>query len=216
MLETALVSFTTFFVTVGPIEAAVIFAALTRAASRHQRRLMAFKAAVIATTILLVFAFVGEILLEQLGVSLAALRVAGGIILLLIGMDMIFARASGGLSPTPTEAAEAGHKDDISVFPLATPLIAGPGTMSAAILLAANTEGDVLLFAVVIAALLVVMAITLALLLLATHLQELLGVTANMVITRVMGILLAALAVQSIIDGVVQSKLYPVGAGVVG
>lgn len=216
MLETALVSFTTFFVTVGPIEAALVFAALTRAASRPQRRLMAVKAALIATIILLVFAFVGEILLEQLGVLLAALRVAGGIILLLIGIDMIFARASGGLSATATETEEAGHKEDISVFPLATPLLAGPGTMSAAILLAANTEGDVLLFFVVIVALLLVMAITLALLLLATHLQELLGVTANMVVTRVMGILLTALAVQSIIDGVVQSKLYPVGSGVLG
>jgi multiple antibiotic resistance protein len=115
---------------------------------------------------------------------------------------MVFARPSGG-----TETAEAVAKQDISVFPLATPLIAGPGAIGAAILLVADAQGEKLLIAVVIAALVAVLALTFALMLMASQVQKLLGVTGLHVNSRVIGVLLAALAVQFIFDGIQASGL---------
>jgi multiple antibiotic resistance protein len=129
MLETAAVAFTTLFVTLGPIEAAAMFAALTQNRTAQQRHSMAVRATLVAAGILLTFAVLGDSLLSLLGISLAALKTAGGILLLLIGIDMVFARASGGTTTTNAETQEAEHKQDISVFPLATPLIAGPGAI---------------------------------------------------------------------------------------
>jgi multiple antibiotic resistance protein len=131
----------------------------------------------------------------------------GGILLLLIGIEMVFDRSSGGTTTTKDEAQEAVEKNDISVFPLATPLIAGPGTMGAAILLMANTQGDLVLQATVIVSLMVVVGATLIALLLASRIQSFLGVTGRQVITRVMGVLLSSLAVQFIFDGIEQSGL---------
>lgn len=207
MFETAAIALTTFFATISPIDGAVVFAALTVGGSTRHRRQMAIRGTIIATTILLTFALAGELLLASLGISLAALRTAGGILLLLIAIDMVFARISGGTSTTAAEAKEAELKADISVFPLATPLIAGPGAMGAAILLMANTEGDIVLQGVVIIALLTIMLFTLACLLLATQIQQFLGITGMYVITRILGILLAALAIQFIFDGIQQSGL---------
>jgi multiple antibiotic resistance protein len=149
----------------------------------------------------------GESLLTSLGISLAALRTSGGILLLLIGIEMVFVRSSGGTSTTDDEAQEAVGKQDISVFPLATPMMAGPGTMGAAILLMANTQGDIALQATVIASLLAVILVTFVALLLASQIQKILGVTGMLVISRVMGVLLSALAVQFIFDGIKQSGL---------
>ena len=123
MIQTAAVAFATFFVTIGPIDVAAMFAAITSNSKPTHRRAMAIKGTLVATGILLIFALVGEVLLAYLGISLAALRTAGGILLLLIGIDM-FARSSGGVSTTADESQEAKAKADISVFPLATPLIA--------------------------------------------------------------------------------------------
>lgn len=211
MLQTAIVTFTTFFATIGPIDVAAIFAALTVDSTPRQRWVMALKGTAIATGILLAFALAGEALLGYLGISLAALRAAGGILLLLIGIDMVFARSSGGVSITEDESREARTQADISVFPLATPLIAGPGAMGAAILLMANTRGDWLLQATVIATLLGVLALTLLLLLGAAQVHRLLGVTGLHVITRVFGVLLSALAVQFLFDGIAASGLVPTG-----
>ncbi len=207
MLETAIVAFTTFFATVGPLDVAAMFAAMTTRATAKARRGMALRGTFIATVVLLTFAVAGDTVLASLGISLAALRVAGGILLLLIAVDMVFARSSGGVSTTDDEAREARTKQDIAVFPLATPLIAGPGAMGAAILLMADAEGDVGLQAIVVGALLALMLLTLALLLLAVQVQRLLGVTAMHVISRVFGVLLSALAVQFIFDGIRQSTL---------
>lgn len=208
MLETALVAFTTFFATIGPVDVAALFAALTPAATASQRRAMAFKGMLIATAILLLFALFGNTVLEWLGISLPALRTAGGILLLLIAIDMVFARHSGAAWTTQDETVEAEQRQDISVFPLATPLIAGPGAMGAAILLTAQVRGDWVLELAVIAGLLAVLAITLVLLLMAGRVQKLLGVTGMNVITRVVGVLLAALAVQFIFDGVAASGMF--------
>lgn len=207
MLQTALVSFATFFATIGPIDVAAMFAALTTASTPRARLTMALKGTLIATGILLLFAFAGEILLNYFGISLAALRTAGGILLLLIAIDMVFARSSGGVSITEDESREARTQADISVFPLATPLIAGPGAMGAAILLMANTRGDWLLQTAVIGALLAVLLLTLVLLIGASQVHRFLGVTGLHVVTRVFGVLLAALAVQFIFDGIAESGL---------
>lgn len=208
MLEIAIVAFTTFFATIGPIDVAVMFAAMTPKASPKFRRSMAIRGTLVASLILLVFAVIGDFLLHSLGISLAALRVAGGILLLLIGIDMVFARSSGGTSTTVEETSEAVGKHDISIFPLATPLIAGPGTMGATILLMANIKGQYLAELVVFVALIVVLLLTLALLLVATKVQHIFGVTGMHVVSRIFGVLLTALAVQFMIDGLLQSGLF--------
>ncbi|MES9905768.1 MAG: MarC family protein [Sedimenticola sp.] len=207
MIETAIVTVATFFATIGPLDVAAIFAALTADESPQARRSMALRGTLIASVILVLFALVGELLLAGLGISLAALRTAGGILLLLMGIDLVFARSSGGLTATDEEKQEAVARKDISVFPLATPLIAGPGSMGAAILLMANTEGELHLQAVVVGAMLVMMVVTLIALLLATQINRILGVTGMHVISRVFGVLLTALAVQFIFDGIAQSGL---------
>lgn len=207
MFAAALTSFTTFFATIGPIEAAVLFAALTPHAQAAERRRLALTATLIASLILLGSALLGGPLLHQLGVSIAALQTAGGIILLMLGLEMVFARPQSLFKLTPPEGAEAQTKDDLAVFPLATPLLAGPGAMSAAILLAAQARGDAAMLAAVVGALLSVMIVTLGLLLTAHELSRLIGVTAQRVFMRVFGILLAAIAVQAVFNGIAASGL---------
>jgi multiple antibiotic resistance protein len=207
MLEAALVAFTTFFATIGPLDTAALFPALTPTNTARERRAMARKGCLIGAGILLFFALLGEGVLRAFGITLPALRTAGGVLLLLIAIDMVFARASGGTTTTADERAEAAAKPDVSVFPLATPLIAGPGAIGAAILLVAEAHGDPLRIAVVIGALLTVVLLTFLLLLASAQVQKLLGVTGLHVITRVMGVLLAALAVQFLFDGIAASGL---------
>ena len=207
MTETAGLALATFFATIGPLDVAAMFAALTAHQTDQQKRTIAMRGSLIAAGILVAFALIGELLLAQLGISLAALRTAGGVLLMLIGIDMVFARSSGGTSTTDDEEEEAVSKTDISVFPLATPLIAGPGAMGAAILLMADQEGDLAGQAIIIVSLLAIVLVTFVSLLLAGKIQRLLGVTGMHVITRVMGVLLTALAVQFIFDGIKQSGL---------
>jgi multiple antibiotic resistance protein len=208
MLETALRALTTFFATVSPIDVAALFAAITASATMAQRRRMAIKGTLIATAILLVFIFFGTDVLHWMGITLPALRTAGGILLLLLAIDMVLARHSAMTSTTTAETAEAEAKADISVFPLATPLIAGPGAMSAAILLASETEGKPLPLALVVLAMLIVMLMTLGLLLVAGQLHRFLGVTGQNVIMRVVGVLLSGFAVQFIFDGISASGIF--------
>jgi multiple antibiotic resistance protein len=212
MLETALTAFTTFFAVIGPIDTAVLVASLTPNMTRAERRAVSFKAVLIASSIILMFALVGEPVLRQLGVSLAALQTAGGIILFIIALNMTLARRPGPGTLTTRESAEAENKTEahaeIAVFPLATPLLAGPGAMTGAIVLAAGTKGDVLLLAAVIGAILAVMIITLALLLVAQEVHQLIGVTARKVVVRVFGVLLAALAVQMIFNGIAEARIF--------
>lgn len=207
MLETALRAFATFFATVGPFDVAALFAVLTTSSTLRHRRAMAIKGTLIATLLLLSFTLFGDDVLHLLGITLPALKTSGGVLLLLMAIDMVFARPSGMTSTTVAETSEAEHKSDIAVFPLATPLIAGPGALGAAALLIAEVGDDLLLELTVIAALLTVMAITLVSLLIAAQLQRLLSVTGQNVINRVVGVLLAALSVQFIFDGVRESEL---------
>jgi multiple antibiotic resistance protein len=208
MIETGLVAFTTLFATVGPQDIAALFAALTAGNAAAKRRAIALKATLIAAGILFFFAFFGDALLGLLGITLPALRTAGGILLLLIAIDLVFARRSGGTSTTSEENEEAVTKPDISVFPLATPLIAGPGSIGAVVLLIANTEGDRVQYAAVLAAIAAILLLTFLLMLIAVQLQKFLGVTGAHVVSRIVGVLLAALAVQFIFDGLAASGLF--------
>ena len=205
--ESYLVALTTFFATIGPADLAVVFLALTRDSKPEARAGFALRGVAIGGGILLFFAAFGEPILSLFGITLPALRTAGGVLLLLISIEMVFARSSGGHSTTTEEDIEARQRADISVFPLATPLIAGPGAISAVILLMAGTEGDYLKDVAVVAGLLSILALTFAMLRLAIPLQRLLGVTGLHVVSRIVGVLLAALAVQFIFDGIRSSGL---------
>ena len=207
MIETAGLALATFFATIGPFDVAAMFAALTASKTERERRAIAIRGTLIAVGILLSFALIGETILGSLGISLAALRTAGGILLLLIGIDMVFARSSGGISTTDEEESEAASKSDITVFPLATPLMAGPGAMGAAILLMADQQGNVAGQAIVVGCILAILLLTFISMLLAGQIQRFLGVTGMHVIARVMGVLLSALAVQFIFDGIRESGL---------
>ncbi|CAN1722390.1 multiple antibiotic resistance protein [Hyphomicrobium sp. 1Nfss2.1] len=205
MLETALTSFATFFATIGPIETAVLFATLTPKMELAERAAIALRATAIAGVLLLIFTLFGQPLLDELGVSIAALQTAGGVILLIIALDMVFAKPTSAFKLTQPEDEEAQTKDDIAVFPLAMPLLAGPGAMSAGILLAANADGNALLLGTTVAALAAVMLVTLALLLLSHRINRMIGITAQRVLMRVFGILLAGIAMQAIFNGVAAS-----------
>lgn len=210
--ETYIIVLTSLFALVDPIGNAVIFASLTPTRTPHRRRMYAIKGVMIATMLLLGFMFLGEFFLKHLGISLAALRTAGGILLLIMGIDMVFARHSGGTRTTDEEEQEAmAHsraKEDISVFPLATPLLAGPGAIGAIILFHANAgEAPEQQFAVIMA-LVTIMLVALICLLASTYLQRLLGKTGMNVINRIMGVLLSALAVQFMFDGLGKSGLF--------
>ena len=212
MLETVLTAFTTFFAVIGPIDTAVLLASLTPNMTGAERRAISVKAVFIATLIVLAFALFGGPVLAELGVSLAALQTAGGIILFAIALEMTLAKRPGPTTLSAKESAEVENKAEahaeIAVFPLATPLLAGPGAMTGAIVLAAGTKGDLKLLGAVVVAILAVMGVTLMLLLVAQEIHQLIGVTARKVIVRVFGVLLAALAVQSIFNGLAATHLF--------
>lgn len=205
MTETFLVAFWIFFATVGPLDVSALFAALTPNNTNQERRRTALIGTLIGGGILFFFAFLGDFVLAKLGISLAALRTAGGILLLLMAIEMVFARSSGATSTTDEETAEAEGSSDISVFPLATPLIAGPGAIGAVIVLMADAQGEGVKLLAVAIALAAILLLTFVLMLAATQVQRLLGVTGRHVIARIVGVLLAAMAVQFIFDGVADS-----------
>ncbi len=205
--ETAIIAMATFFATIGPFDIAAIFAALTTDSTKEHQRIMAIRGILIAAAILLIFAFFGNILLTSMGITLASLSTAGGVLLLLIGIEMVLDREASGLKQTTDEEIESTPKKDISVFPIATPLIAGPGTMGAVILLMANVEGDIIRQGIVIGSLIIILLVTFLSLILASQIQDFFGVYGMRVISRVMGILLCALAMQFIFDGIERSGL---------
>ncbi len=187
--------------TVDPIGTAPMFAALTADHPAAERRRIAVRGVAIAAGILLGFALVGERLLGALGIELAAFRIAGGVLLLLLSIDMLMVRHSGLRTTTASEEAESGQRADVSVFPLAIPLIAGPGAMTTVVLLMSEAGGALGPSAVVLGELALVLALTLVCFLGAGRLLKVLGITGVNVVTRVSGLLLAALAVQFVVDG---------------
>jgi multiple antibiotic resistance protein len=163
---------------------------------------MSLKAVGLSAVVCLVFAAVGSGLLELLGITVHAFRVGGGILLFLLAVEMVFARPSGVRSITPGEDAEAHHRGDISVFPLAFPLISGPGALAVILLAFAGVPHASLQFAAQIVVILLVLALTLALMLMTGPVMRVVGVTGGAVLGRLLGVLLAALAVQFVMDGI--------------
>jgi len=191
----------TLFVVMDPVGLAPVFIALAGNSSADEQRRMARRAVLIAGGVLFTFALVGPALLGYLGISLDAFRIAGGLLLFKIAVDMVFAHRE---RETEEEKAEASLRDDISVFPLAIPLLAGPGAMTSVMILTAEAKS-------VNGGLFVVLAVTALVLLLAyvallasSRLAKVLGRTGVNVITRVLGVLLSALAVQYVADGVID------------
>jgi multiple antibiotic resistance protein len=192
-------SFVTLLVTIGPVETAVVFASLTAGVHRSRRRSLALRSVAIAGLVLLLFAVGGALVLSLLHISLPAFRVAGGVLLFLQALTLTF--SSPGLSSiNESEKRDAEQPGDIAVFPLAFPLIAGPGSLSAAVLVMGRTEGWVEATGVV-AMLLICVLLTLGAMRAAEWLIAVLGRTGADVVSRVSGILLAGLAVQFVFDG---------------
>lgn len=201
MTELFVSAFVTFLVVIDPPGCAPIYAGLTKGATPEHRRSMAIRAVLIATAILLVFALFGEDLLKGLGIELASFRIAGGIMLFLIAIDMVFEKRTQRREDRAAKIAETPEVEDVSVFPMAMPMIAGPGSIASVMLLMARTDGlDRTL--IVLGALAAVLVLTLAALLAAGPLMRVLGAKTEAVITRLLGVLLAALAIQYVIDGV--------------
>ncbi|CAM3736986.1 MarC family protein [Deinococcus frigens] len=199
----ALQTFLTMLVVMDPIGLAPIFIGLAGNRPSFERRKVALKAALVAGGIILVFGLVGRALLENLGISLSAFRVAGGVLLFLIALDMVFARPSGS-KETAEEGQEAQERQDISVFPLAIPLIAGPGTLASIMIQANTAHGNALLLAVVFLVTAFVLLLCYLALRLSGQIARVIGVTGVHVVTRVLGVLLGALAVQYVADGVLE------------
>jgi multiple antibiotic resistance protein len=202
MFEYAATVFVTLLVVVDPVAVLPMYLALTQRQSKERRRQTAIRAITVATSTMMVLAVAGDALLKLLGIGLPAFRIAGGLLLFRLSIDMVLARQSGLRSATEAETEEAEISYDIAVFPLGIPLIAGPGTMTSVILLMGRASGDVIMQGIVILDMLCVLALSLATFLFAAPLMDRLGVTGINVIGRVFGIVLAALAVQYVIDGV--------------
>ena len=205
MTELFLSAFVTLFVVIDPPGCAPIYASLTSGASGEQRRAMAIRAVGIAAAILLVFALWGKQLLGVLGIALDSFRIAGGIMLFMIAMDMVFEKRTQRREDRAQKInAEEPHVEDVSVFPMAMPMIAGPGSIATVMLLMSRADGMAERMAV-LGAVLLTLALMLGALVAAGPLMALLGRKIEAVITRLLGVLLAALAAQFVIDGIKAS-----------
>ncbi|SCW67150.1 multiple antibiotic resistance protein [Sphingobium faniae] len=204
MSELFLSAFVTLFVVIDPPGCAPIYASLTTGASAAQRRSMAIRAVAIAAAILLIFALWGKQLLHILGIELDSFRIAGGIMLFMIAMDMVFEKRTERRENRAQKIAETPQVEDVSVFPMAMPMIAGPGSIATVMLMMSRADGmaDRL---VVLGAVGLTLALMLGSLLAAGPIMALLGQKIEAVITRLLGVLLAALAAQFVIDGLKSS-----------
>ncbi len=194
-------AFTTLLVTLDPPGLAPVFLGLTVGMTRMQRKQVAIRGSLIAFAILAIFALFGASLLGSLGISMGAFRIAGGLLLFWIAFEMVFERRQERKEKTSQAAITIDHIHNIAVFPLALPLIAGPGAISATVLLAGALPGPwdrALLIAVIALS----MALVLAMLLIAERLDRFLGVTGRAILTRLLGVILAALSVQFVVDGI--------------
>jgi len=200
MFNQLLQFFVVFLVVVEPVSLLPLFVGLTEGIDETQRRLMARRAVLISAVILTVFAAIGSPFLKLMGISLDSFRIFGGLLLFLIALEMVFARPPGTRTSSK-EQQESEEREDISVFPLAFPFIAGPGALATILLAFGGTAGKPTLFFGLLAVVFLVLAITLGILYLAAPAMRVLGVTGTNVISRLFGVLLGALAVQFVIDG---------------
>ncbi len=194
----ALRCFLTMVVIVDPPGLVPVFVSLVGAQPAAERRQVARRAVLVAGGILFAFAVGGGSLFHYLGVRLDALRVAGGILLFRIAVDMVFAQRQ---RQTPEEEEEAHHREDVSVFPLAIPLIAGPGALTSILVLVASADGEPSRYGILVVMTALVLVLSYAALRLSGGVARVLGQTGINVVTRVLGIILAALAVQYVADG---------------
>lgn len=199
MYETFVSAFIALFVIIDPVGIAPVFAGLTQGTPANHQRKMAIKGVFIGTLILVFFAFAGKPFLAALGISIDALRVAGGLMLFIIALEMVFEKRHD----RKREAAEKMDEffEDVSVFPVALPLLAGPGAITTIMLAVADAGASTTAQLAVTGALLVVMLISLLVFLAAGPVMKLLGPTVNAVLTRLLGVILAALATQFVLDG---------------
>ncbi|MGL4541105.1 MAG: MarC family protein [Polymorphobacter sp.] len=211
MLALFISSFVTLFVVLDPPGCVPIFSSLTNGASVAHRRAMALRSVIIASVVLILFALFGEPFLRALGISLAAFKIAGGMMVFLIAIDMVFEKRTErrenraeGVKNAAAAAAKPIEAEDISVFPMAIPMLAGPGSIAAIMLLSARSSG-IEQTAVVLGALGAVMLITLFALLTAGPLMRLMGAKFEGALTRLLGVILAALAAQFVLDGIKES-----------
>ncbi len=201
-IELFMSAFAVLFVIVDPPGCAPIFATLTQGTSKKHQRVMAFKSVIVASGILLVFAFFGEHILKALHIDFSALRIAGGIMLFIIALQMVFERRTEQREHRAEEVLEQTEDpEDISVFPMGIPMIAGPGTIASLLLLMSDSKTPADTIAIM-SALGAVLVITLLSFLVAGFLMKLMGKTFTNVLTRVLGFLLAALAAQFVLDGI--------------
>lgn len=206
MLESFLKFFVVFFLVVEPISLVPLFASLTEGASDSYRRRMAIKAVLVAGGIILLFALTGAAFLGALGISIEAFRIFGGLLLFLVALEMVFARESGTRTSTD-EQAESRRRADISVFPLAFPFLSGPGALTTILLWfgPVSVSREPLLFAALMMAAALVLVVSLLMMLGAERLMRVLGATGANVANRLLGVVLGALAVQFVIDGIKAS-----------
>jgi multiple antibiotic resistance protein len=200
MLNAFVSAFITLFVVIDPPGCAPIYAGLTAGANAAQRRAMAIRACLIAGLILLVFALFGEKLLGALHIELDSFRIAGGLMLFLIALDMVFEKRTQRREQRAEQVRSTPEVEDVSVFPMAMPMLAGPGAIASVMLLEGGAQG-LQGSLIVLAALLVVLLLTLLALLAAGPLMKMVGGRVEAVVTRLLGVLLAALAAQYVIDG---------------
>jgi multiple antibiotic resistance protein len=204
MLDLFISAFVTLFVVIDPPGCAPIYASLTMGANAQQRRSMAVRAILVAGLILLVFALFGEALLAALHIDLNSFRIAGGIMLFLIALDMVFEKRTERREQRAEKIIATPEIEDVSIFPMAMPMIAGPGSIASVMLLVSQNDG-LDRASVIFAALFAVLALTLLSLLAAGPIMRVLGAKTEAVITRLLGVLLAALAAQFVIDGLKAS-----------
>ena len=202
MFEFAVTAFVTLFVIFDPFGNVPIFLSITPDSSPAERRRIALRASLVAGVVLVVFGIGGEQFLKALGITLPAFKIAGGILLLLLAVEMVFARHSGLRTTTSSEEEEAAHRHDVAVFPLAIPLIAGPGAITSMLLMMGGATAGLLQKAAVLAVLAIVLAVNFAVLVYGSQILARVGLTGINVLTRIFGIVLTALAAQFIIDGV--------------
>ena len=196
-------AFAVLFVIIDPPGCAPIFATLTDGTSRKHQHVMAFKSVAVASVILVLFAYFGDFVFAKLGISLDALRIAGGIMLFIIGLNMVFEKRTETREERAEDLLEeTKNPEDISVFPMGIPMIAGPGTMASLLILASEAGNDLPQQFAIMGALAFVLAITLVSFLVAGPLMKLMGKTFTNVLTRVLGVLLATLASQFVLDGI--------------
>ena len=200
MPDLFLSAFITFFVVIDPPGCAPIYASLTKGATAAQRRNMAIRATIVAAGILLVFALFGEQLLAALHIELDSFRIAGGIMLFLIAIDMVFEKRTERREERAQKIIDTPEIEDVSVFPMAMPMIAGPGSIASVMLLMSQNEG-IDRAGIILTALGAVLILTLLALMAAGPIMRVLGSKAEAVITRLLGVLLGALAAQFVIDG---------------